>query len=70
MFGLFSEIGNRGSALFDGDGGTSKSSSNDTIDAELDNATNIYATVQKVFCGRDLSPEEASGALFGGSKSQ
>ena len=71
FLGLLSEIGNRGSFLFGNEAKASNSSrSNDTIGAELDNATNIYATVQKVFCGRDLSSEEASGTLFGGSKSQ
>ena len=69
FFGLVQEIGNRGSSLFDTKSNSTKSS-NDTIGAELDNATNIYSTVQKVFCGRDLSEEEASGTLFGGSKSQ
>ena len=68
LMGLVSEIGNRGSSLFAGE--PNNKSSNDTIEADLDNTTNIYATVQKVFCGRDLSPDEASGTLLGGSKSQ
>ena len=69
LMGLVSEIGNRGSSLF---AESNNKSSNDTLEEtnELDNATNIYATVQKVFCGRDLSPDEASGTLLGGSKSQ
>ena len=67
--GLASDLSRRGSSLFNSETSNSKSS-NDTIENDLDNATNIYATVQKVFCGRDLSKEQASGSLFGGSKSQ
>ena len=68
LMGLVSEIGSRGSSLF---AAPNSKSSNDTMEqSEMENATNIYATVQKVFCGRDLSPDEASGTLLGGSKSQ
>ena len=47
-----------------------RNSSNETLTDELENATNIYAKLQKVVCGRDLTSEEASGSLLGGSASQ
>jgi len=64
---LLSELGNRGSALLVAE---ARDESNGTLTEELENATNIYAKLQKVICGRDLSSEEASGSLLGGSSNQ
>ena len=64
---LISEVGNRGSALLAAE---ARDESNGTLTEELENATNIYAKLQKVICGRDLSSEEASGSLLGGSSTQ
>ena len=66
---LLSELGNRGSALL-ASSENGRNESNGTLTEELENATNIYAKLQKVICGRDLSSEEASGSLLGGSTTQ
>ena len=64
---LASEIGTRSTSLFED---SEPIATNETLDDSLNNATRMYARVQKVVCGRDLSPEEVSGAFFGNRKGQ